>query len=253
MSKSRCQDVRRELEEIDLGGSQSKTTVDHLSECEDCRDVDEKQRKLQQIVASLGTIAAPADFDFKLRARLANEKHDTTYANNWFFSRHGVTATGLIVLLLGVMLGGRYLTSQRQPNSVAVGTTAVEQSRSAAPATPSTVEPSKFAAALQRVESAPAKNSQDKLYKPGGLEARGRHSTVVMDSSSERAPLIHAGQPLAEADNAPVFPITAPSQALRVSLDDGRGNARTVSVPTVTFGSQRVLATANRTAPKDVW
>jgi hypothetical protein len=38
-----------------------------------------------------------------------------------------------------------------------------------------------------------------------------------------------------------VFPIEASPQALKVSLDNGRGSSKTVSVPGVSFGSQRVL------------
>jgi hypothetical protein len=50
-----------------------------------------------------------------------------------------------------------------------------------------------------------------------------------------------------------VFPIDASLQSLKFSLDDGRGNARTISVPTISFGSQRVLQNANQFAPKGVW
>jgi hypothetical protein len=49
------------------------------------------------------------------------------------------------------------------------------------------------------------------------------------------------------------FPIEASLQSVKVSLDDGRGNARTISFPPVSFGSQRVLTTANQFAPKGNW
>jgi hypothetical protein len=58
------------------------------------------------------------------------------------------------------------------------------------------------------------------------------------------------GQPT--LDPAPVFQIDASLQSVTVSLDDGRGNERTISFPTVTFGSQRVLANGNQFAPKGV-
>jgi hypothetical protein len=53
-------------------------------------------------------------------------------------------------------------------------------------------------------------------------------------------------------DTAPAFQIDASLQSVKVSLDDGRGNARTISFPTVTFGSQRVMGTGNQLAPKEV-
>jgi hypothetical protein len=76
-----------------------------------------------------------------------------------------------------------------------------------------------------------------------------RVSTI--DSSSERAPRFTNTTPV--VDTTTMFPIEASSQSLKVSLDDGRGNARTISFPTVSFGSQRVLTTANKFAPKGAW
>jgi len=50
------------------------------------------------------------------------------------------------------------------------------------------------------------------------------------------------------------FSIDASSlQYFRVSVDDGRGNAKTISVPTISFGSQRLMQNANQLAPKKVW
>jgi hypothetical protein len=49
------------------------------------------------------------------------------------------------------------------------------------------------------------------------------------------------------------FPIDASVQSFKVSLDDGRGNARTISVPTISFGSQRIMQGENQFAPKRDW
>ena len=49
----------------------STAATEHLRECAACREFHEQQTKLRQIVGSLGTVDAPADFDFRLRARLA--------------------------------------------------------------------------------------------------------------------------------------------------------------------------------------
>jgi hypothetical protein len=50
------------------------------------------------------------------------------------------------------------------------------------------------------------------------------------------------------------FPIDASSvQFFKFSVDDGRGNAKTISVPTISFGSQRLMHNANQFAPKRVW
>jgi hypothetical protein len=49
------------------------------------------------------------------------------------------------------------------------------------------------------------------------------------------------------------IPLDASLQSFKVSLDDGRGNARTISVPTISFGSQRMLQTGNQFVPKRDW
>ena len=68
------------------------------------------------------------------------------------------------------------------------------------------------------------------------------------DQAVSRATVIRAPQ-----TSDQVFPVDASQQSLKVSLFDGRGNPRTISLPTVTFGSQRVVPTATSFAPKGVW
>jgi hypothetical protein len=82
----------------------------------------------------------------------------------------------------------------------------------------------------------------------GGHPAKPKPSLVALDRAGEGASLISQSQ-----RQAAIFSIDASLQALRVSIDDGYGNARTISVPTISFGSQRVLATGNQFAPKSVW
>jgi hypothetical protein len=75
---------------------------------------------------------------------------------------------------------------------------------------------------------------------------------TAVDFSNERANVVSNTR--TAADTATIFPIETSLQSLKVSLDDGRGNARTISFPTVSFGQQRVLTTGNQFAPKDgVW
>jgi hypothetical protein len=73
----------------------------------------------------------------------------------------------------------------------------------------------------------------------------------AVDFSSEGAEMIRATEPVGVSA---AFPIDGSSiQSLKVSIDDGRGNARTISVPTISFGSQRIVKEANQFAPKRDW
>ena len=73
---------------------------------------------------------------------------------------------------------------------------------------------------------------------------------MAVDFSSQRAEVINGFEAVGSTT---VFPLDTSLQSFKVSLDDGRGNARTISVPTISFGSQRMLKNANSFAPKDVW
>jgi hypothetical protein len=70
------------------------------------------------------------------------------------------------------------------------------------------------------------------------------------DFSSQVAPTVSADSSF---ETEQVFPIDASQQSLRVSLFDKKGNPKTISLPTVSFGSQRVVPTAASYAPKGVW
>jgi hypothetical protein len=54
------------------------------------------------------------------------------------------------------------------------------------------------------------------------------------DSSGTGAVVLNSNEGVA-------FPIEASYQSLKVSIDNGRGSSRTISLPTVSFGSQRAL------------
>src|SRR6185436_20617203 len=80
MKRSNCTNIQTELDEMLLGENCSAEVSQHLDDCNECRNFNEKQMKLRQIVGSLGTVSAPADFDFRLRSRLARENgHASSY------------------------------------------------------------------------------------------------------------------------------------------------------------------------------
>src|ERR1043165_1161483 len=95
MKDTRCGLVRRELEELMLNDEFSANAAEHLQACADCCEFHRQQRTLRQIVGSLGTVSAPADFDFRLRARLAADStaHSFRY---WSFAVKGLAAAAIL-------------------------------------------------------------------------------------------------------------------------------------------------------------
>src|ERR1041385_5545643 len=107
MKKDFCEMIRRELDELMLDEACSSSVLEHLRDCADCREFHQKQTKLRRMVGSLGTVAAPADFDFRLRARLANESNSATFHLRpvyWPSLRSGfAVAAALIVFAAGAV------------------------------------------------------------------------------------------------------------------------------------------------------
>ena len=254
MRDKRCEPVRCELEELTLNDDFSAATGEHLKTCSDCSEFQRQQTKLRQIVGSLGTVSAPADFDFRLRARLAADAAAPSF-RFWSFTVKGL-ATAAVLIVFGV---GAVMVWQRKD----------DQAPAVATAQPAPVE-QPVAANVNHVggvtsgykapqpgvadnDSTVADNSTPPPRKPERSRpvSTPKRTISTMDFSSERATVISNTRPISET--ATVFPIEASLQAVKVSLDDGRGNARTISFPTVSFGSQRVLTTSNQFTSRDAW
>jgi hypothetical protein len=249
MKDTRCELVRRELEELMLNEEFSAAAGEHLQGCVDCREFQRQQTKLRQIVGSLGTVSAPADFDFRLRARLAGDSQGAGF-RYWSFAVKGL-ATAAILVVFGV---GVAVIWQRgtQPGPVAEGTgiqTSPQQPLQAGPKQPD--QPKVISSPAPEVTPAVATNNEPKRKVERSLAVKPKRSLTAVDFSSERANVVSNARPA--SNNEPVFSIDASLQSLKVSLDDGRGNARTISFPSVSFGSQRALTNANQFNPKGVW
>jgi hypothetical protein len=256
MRKNTCELIRRELDELNLDETCSTAALEHLRDCGACRDFHEKHTKLRQIVGSLGTVQAPADFDFRLRARLANESSSAASSFNfvaWPVLRRGFAAAALLlVFATGAFLirsalngpsGGTETAKQAAAPAVHESPRQVEQA-----VAPTTVDGSKHEVVSLPPSNHPQKNKIDRFAQVAVSKNR-RLATV--DSSSTGANVLNGSEPLA---SSAAIPIDASSvQSFTVSVDDGRGNARTIAVPAISFGSQRLMHNANQFAPKRVW
>jgi hypothetical protein len=248
MNKSICTTIRQQLDEMILGEPHGLDISRHLSECTECRDFHHKQTKLRQIVGSLGTVNAPPDFDFRLRSRLARDNSSGSYHMTRSFSLFGpktATVAASIVIIVGTVVVVRQFQNRTANPTVAETkapqSTAVQSVQAGANQSPK---------AGQQTASAAFEKGKERLPKRNfSVPTRNNRFLVAEDQSSSRAPVVRAQQQASES----VFPIDASQQSLRVSLFDGRGNPRTISLPTVTFGSQRVVPTATSFAPKGVW
>jgi hypothetical protein len=240
MRKNNCELIRRELDELMLDEQWSAMATAHLKECDDCREFHEQQTKLRRIVGGLGTVEAPADFDFRLRARLANQSNGMSYFY-WPLVRRALAAAAiLVVFATGALLVRNIINRTPKVEQIA------DKPKVVQPEEPRVVKTADEPVA-PLAENTPPRIIR-KGERPSAIESKKR-PMATNDFSSERAPL-YGTQPVGVSA---AFPIDAAPQPFKVSVDDGRGNARTISVPTISFGSQRIVQNANQFAPKRVW
>ena len=246
-------DCRRTLCEIEEAGSAdllSAAAISHLDVCAACEKLSRQQTKLQAIVSGLGTVEAPGDFDFRLRARLAAEKNGDArhlpFANLSFSRRFAAVAA--MLLLIGSALV--FVNLRGRPNNpVVAGGSKQIQSQPTAPKTPANplVLPASVNPDESPVAKAPKKNESDgtrrRRFSSELASLPGKH-LGTQDLSGTRAPVMTRDDQVAQSYPTAAFPIDASYQSLKLSVNNGRGTSRTISLPSVSFGSQRTLSQA---------
>ena len=244
MRETKCELIRRELDELALAGERSAAATQHLRDCGECREFHQQQTRLRQIVGSLGTVQAPPDFDFRLRARLANESNSAGFHLRAFqssFATKGVAAAAMLLVFVGGVVYVRTVVNRPPETEVTAG-------RSDEPVRPAPKPDESRVVAPEQTPAVAVDNTPRRIQRGvRQIPARPKRNPVAMDFSFEGASVLNRQRQSA------IFPIDASLQPFTVSLDDGDGNARTISLPTVSFGSQRVLTNTNRFAPKGVW
>jgi hypothetical protein len=256
MMKTNCKTIRRELDEMNLGEESSPSVMLHLQQCVECQEFHQSRTKLRHLVGSLETVEAPADFDFRLRARLAGEKAGSAQGRvfaNWSPGFRALAAV-VIVLIVAVVL----FVSQRRSQPPSVAKVRVEEptkTRAVSPKQSEVLAPSNTASVRPNTGSSAQQESKAPITKTlSGI--RGKRQMATTDFSSVNATVLRREGSVALVGSTTVFPIDAANQSLRVSLDDGSGNWRTISLPTVSFGSQRVVSSgsvSNQLAAKGIW
>jgi len=250
MTNNNCEVIRRQLDELMLDEACSAAVVEHLNECSACREFHQTQTKLRRMVGSIGTVAAPPDFDFRLRARLASESSGATI-HYWSFARRGLAFAALaFVFVSGAVVVRNVLKQPTQKPAIAeTNTTVTHESPRPVPAIPSNSPDS-----AQQFSAGLSGTNQPKVKLDRSLQAgpRIKRSLSVVESASQGASVISGSEPVGSGATA-VIPIDASLQSLKVSLEDGRGNAKTISVPAIRFGSQRMLPNRNAFAQEGIW
>lgn len=251
MSNKHCHETRRQLDELLTVHEVPTHLLDHLANCSECTEFQTKQTRLRQLVGSLGPVNAPADFDFKLRARIARSEA-TKVRNGWLSS----AALRVGFVSAAILLAAAFTFLQfRNTAKIQTGAVAEVNTPGSTPVVPDQPKRSDQPTVSAVFDSTPHQSLKEQdttrksLKRYVGVPQPDK-KTVSADFSSERAPVYGTQR---SRDNGDVFPIPTTGQALKIYVEDRSGNARTITVPTVSFGSQRVMSSNQFVSKGSSW
>ncbi len=269
-----CRECRAEIEVGGRTEDLSARAAAHLATCAACRTVQTKQASLRSLLGTLEPVGAPADFEFRLRARIAAQQRPAArFALPRFTSRWAALAAACLVLALGATLrwhapqpitGSEIAITQR---STTVAPTSADQVKQIEPAetvaasvvranTTTLADSANTTAHTRRsvlpvvhsmAAGLPARKSVDGEIGVNELGVRG--ATIVTETAALNPATL---QPI------PVS-VGASAKPLKVFFKDTQGAERMISVAPVSFGSRDMLgargpvARVNTAVDQGVW
>ncbi|MDQ3473648.1 MAG: hypothetical protein M3447_07925 [Acidobacteriota bacterium] len=246
MKEIGCKTVNKEIDELESSQLPGAKTQAHLENCASCRNFFDDRQKLRQMIAGLETVEAPGDFDFRLRARLANLRGDRVLRS----SRFGFGLPSIALAVLAILVGvGIYMRA----NTDAVIESPLAQAGPPVIATPIADYPpgpsdSSSKLAASRDESGVTNSERAAATVKERVRSRN-------GSRSSNSNTVRPDDFMAKSETSAMFPLEA-AEPVRVSVDYATGGSRTISLPAVSFGSQQVVASGAsmvKTSARTVW
>jgi hypothetical protein len=242
MNRKECRSTRREIEESELNQRLSDQTLAHVDSCITCREFHDERASLRNLVGSLDPVAAPGDFDLRLRARIAAERQRN--APGSFFTRFAVGTPAIAVAALIVILVASIVWfAQRAANHEAT-----VASNSPGASGPAVVASSDQSANEKETSSTAAAETNPPITGLTALGASGRDRNLYRTVSGKSIATREAVGPAtdlnvtgAESIRQGEVSLSAPVKPVVVSMQDNRGGKRKISLPPVSFGSQRLV------------
>jgi hypothetical protein len=236
-----CRATRREIDESELNQRLSDHARSHVALCSSCRGFRAERTSLRELVGSLEPVPAPGDFEMRLRARMASERHERASQPFFFRLVIGLPAIGVAALIVMVALSLVWL-AQRNGSQVPEIAKVPVSSEPSGPKAP-VLAVNKNESGQGSDINVPA-NAGVKIDRPAqaGTYAREqlnktRSAAVnVSDYSTSGAESYRQIE-----QRAGEVSLSAPLKPMVVSMEDDRGTTRQISLPPVSFGAQRLV------------
>ncbi|MDQ3258771.1 MAG: hypothetical protein M3R15_33710 [Acidobacteriota bacterium] len=266
-----CETFRAEIDESDRRSRPSAGAAAHLARCTVCGIFYRERMTLRGLVSELEMVLAPADFEFRLRARMASEKDHQGGRGGvarWSFAPGALTIAlpACCVLVIGLAVSQNYRRPQLAEDIAKPPTeTALVSLPNVNPVNrESTIG---AATSVETIRSQTTMPSTSRRINPGGRRVPStvrtpslrvaRVASTGVNESVESTSLSVRGAGVIEARPLVGVPMSAAAQTVLVAVRDARGVDQIVSIAPVSFGAQQLVERANATAqvsaqPKEV-
>jgi hypothetical protein len=255
---SECKAYRREIEEAADGGALSPGVRAHAALCRACGGELRRGESLRALVGGLGKVEAPADFEFRLRARMAAAKSGGErgrFGGRWLYGFAPVAVAACFVVVSATL----YFRQAVRPATNGAHAVAVAPAWNAEPERAPSVNDEQHGRAgltvaggrvaqASRTDEVVALRTQKSARQSG---ARGRQTREVALKAEGRTGLAPRTIEIS-VTGAPVItgiPVKASAEPLRMILRDERGAERVVPMRSVSFGSQDFLSRGGAARP----
>ncbi|MFN2578671.1 MAG: anti-sigma factor [Pyrinomonadaceae bacterium] len=238
MSGKVCRETRREIDQSELGQSLSAQAEGHVAECRECAAFRDERLRLRELVGALQPVAAPADFDLRLRARMARERDSRKqpFIFRFVMSTPAITVAALFVMLAGTTVFISQRNTKVNPSVAAGGeekpAVATNANLPAAPANTDNPTPIQNPAVPGVSESPRRLNVAQSTTK---TETANTTESQVKDLATMRAESFRL-----VPDRAGEVSVIAPLKPMVVTMYDEHGGTRKIQLPPISFGSQRL-------------
>jgi hypothetical protein len=234
MSGKVCREVRREIDQSELGQSLSANAEAHMAVCAPCAEFRGERLRLRELVGALTPVTAPPDFDMRLRARLAREREvpHQPFIFRFVISTPGIVMAAVLLLVVGTIV----FISQRRPQSPSLAS-AHDPIVSPAPA-PVVATNDKTPETPPIV---PLNRNQDKPKQSPLVLRNTPRVRVPINPLPESEDLTARGaQTVRATTRAGEVSLVAPLKPMVVTMYDEHGATKKIQLPPISFGSQRL-------------
>ena len=238
MNSKTCREVRREIDESDRGLRLSGEVVSHVASCAPCRQFQHERSRLRELVGSLEPVTAPPDFDMRLRARIATERQRparSSFFPQFLLSTPAMAAAALVVVLAASIVWFSQRNRSQDPMTANGSSSQPTRSSEAGlPVKSETIAPI-VAINPDTADSVSHGGVPRSLHRSNEVAtARPRSSAGDFDAR----PAVTISRTV---DSPGEVSLSAPDKPLVVSVEDDSGARRNISLPPVSFGSQRLV------------